>query len=529
MTEKKSDCKSCDDLTARLDRLEKRLEIQEDSTKHWKKRWSRVDEQLRDATGKISLLTVENTKFRKVIEKKNARISNLEKALFAESSEASPVAELEPDSEIQEAPPKKPRGKQRGTKGFGRKIRTELPVEEVFHDIAAAEKCCAECGKLRERLPFTEDSEEVHYVWKLVRIKHKRVKYKRTCGCTSQKRVVTAPPPPKLIPKGMLSTELWAHILIEKFLLQRPISRICKSLSLRGFVVSDGAIANGLKHLTKLFAPLYIGIRHHVRSAKHWQMDETHWRVFTDLMGKLNHKWWLWVTETKDATFFKLDPSRSSAVPMKILAGIEAGILTCDRYSAYKRLQEQGILLSYCWAHVRRDFLEIQNGFPSLKQFANKYIGWIDLLFHNNKNRVALGTETELKNILELMNRDAKRLLKRKDTHAEAAAALSSLINHWDGLTLFLHHPSIPMDNNASERALRNPVVGRKNYYGSRSIWSGCLAEMLFSIFATLEKNKVNPYQFMLSYLTACARNQGRAPQDASSFLPWNSAQKVAA
>lgn len=52
-----------------------------------------------------------------------------------------------------------------------------------------------------------------------------------------------------------------------------------------------------------------------------------------------------------------------------------------------------------------------------------------------------------------------------------------SLQNHWQGLTLFVDYPLVPMDNNAGEQALRTPVVGRKNYDGSGSLWSGDLAQ----------------------------------------------------
>jgi len=50
--------------------------------------------------------------------------------------------------------------------------------------------------------------------------------------------------------------------------------------------------------------------------------------------------------------------------------------------------------------------------------------------------------------------------------------ALQSLQSHWSGLTVFVDDPKIPMDNNASERTVRGPAMGRKNYYGSGSLWS---------------------------------------------------------
>jgi len=80
----------------------------------------------------------------------------------------------------------------------------------------------------------------------------------------------------------------------------------------------------------------------------------------------------------------------------------------------------------------------------------------------------------------------------------------------------------IPMDNNAAERKIRNPAVGRKNYYGSGAEWAGRLAMMLFSIFATLAIWKINPRTWLTWYFDACATNAGRAPENVEIFMPWN-------
>lgn len=522
MAKKKTDCKSCDDLTARLEAMEQRLDKQEASAEHWRKRWGRMSDELGEANGKISLLEKENSELKVVVEKKDAQIKGLQKKLFAPSAESTLPSESSIE-QWEEAPPKRPRGKQPAAKGHGRKIRDNLPVEEVVHDVTPEQKHCQSCGLEREPSPFFETSEEIHYTYKLVRIRHKRRKYKKACSCKSVPTFVTAPAPDKLVPKGLFSTGFWTYILLEKFWLQRPLSRICSSLALQGLEVSDGSLASSMKRLPKLFAPLYNSIRKRAREATHWQMDETHWRVFTDLMGKSNHKWWLWVTETDDTTLFTLDPSRSSNVPMRLLKDIEHGLLTCDRYSAYKPLEKQGILLSYCWSHVRRDYIKLRDGYPKLKRTANKWIEKIDSLFHCHREGSSSSEfGNELRNICELMNQDAQRVLKRKDVHPELRSTLESLLRHWNGLTLFLLHEKLPLDNNASERALRNPVVGRKNYYGNRAIWSGHLAAMLFSIFATLSKHKINHRQYMLDYLTACAQNRGSPPIDIEPFLPWN-------
>jgi transposase len=104
----------------------------------------------------------------------------------------------------------------------------------------------------------------------------------------------------------------------------------------------------------------------------------------------------------------------------------------------------------------------------------------------------------------------------------ECRKVLESLSTHWAGLTVFVEHPEVPMDNNAAERAERGPVVGRKNYYGSGAVWSGQFAALLFSLFETLQLWGLNAEQWLTSYLTACAQHGGRAPADLRPWLPWH-------
>ena len=120
------------------------------------------------------------------------------------------------------------------------------------------------------------------------------------------------------------------------------------------------------------------------------------------------------------------------------------------------------------------------------------------------------------------MQKQRDRELSEKQLRSPCRKALESLENHWEGLVRFVDDPRIPMDNNASERQVRGPALGRKNYYGSGAEWSGRLAAMLFSIFATLNLWKLNPRLWLTWFLEACAAAGGRAPADISEFLPWN-------
>ena len=84
-----------------------------------------------------------------------------------------------------------------------------------------------------------------------------------------------------------------------------------------------------------------------------------------------------------------------------------------------------------------------------------------------------------------------------------------------------MDNPQVPLDNNISENTLRGAVCGRKNHYGSGSLWSALLAATLFSILKTLVLWNINPRYWLTVYLTASAENDGEPPEDISAFLPW--------
>lgn len=78
------------------------------------------------------------------------------------------------------------------------------------------------------------------------------------------------------------------------------------------------------------------------------------------------------------------------------------------------------------------------------------------------------------------------------------------------------------MDNNVAERDARLAVVGRKNFYGSASLWSGQLAATMYGLLMTAKLWKLNPRTWLSQYLQACADNGARAPLELEPFLPWS-------
>jgi len=502
----------------------------------WKAKAQQLEQVVRRQQSQITALTQK-------LEETLARVAWLEGQVFGRKSEQCPkpvpcphdsTPALDDNTGVSDEPDgrnelRRKRGKQLGAKGYGRKRRHNLPAEDVVHDLPEDQRRCPRCDKPFAVFPGTEDSDEIEWEVVLHRRIHKRRRHVPTCHCQAVAGIVTAPCPPKLIPKGMFATSFWVRLLMEKFLFQRPLHRVRKVLALEGLCVSQGTLTGGLQRIGELLQPVYTRILERSRTANHWKMDETSWLVFEEVEGKEGHRWWLWVVITNDTVAFLLEPTRSARVPRDHLGENPEGIINADRYSVYKALGDN-ILVAFCWAHVRRDFVRIRDGYPRLRRWGESWVARINELFKLNDERLAVLSDPEafqkrdrtLREAVEAMAKQRERELKDSDLRKPARKALESLRNHWGGCILFVDHPEIPMDNNESERRLRDPAVGRKNYYGSGSLWSGALTAICFTIFQTLLKNGIDVKKWFFAYFEACAKNGGRPPEDLDEFMPWN-------
>jgi transposase len=194
------------------------------------------------------------------------------------------------------------------------------------------------------------------------------------------------------------------------------------------------------------------------------------------------------------------------------------------------QVQGGAIVLAFCRAHVRRDFLSVARTWPEQEGWAVAWVERIGELYRLDDARRAVREQAaasaaaaaELQVAVTAMAEDAEAELADAALHPARRKVLESLGNHWTGLTVFVAHPEVPMDNNTAERSERGPVGGRKNYYGSGAVWAGQLAAMSFSIPQALCLWRLNPRSWLTAYLTACAAAGGTAPEEVEAFLPWN-------
>lgn len=432
-----------------------------------------------------------------------------------------------------EAPARRCRGQQRGSPGPKRQRRSHLPERVVEHRLSEAERTCPGCGKLRPELGLKEESEQIEWEVRLVRHRHVRHRYGPSCECSVGRGIVTAPKPAKLIAKGLFGVSFWVQVLLKKYAWAQPLHRTVCELRAHGLKVSAGTLSGGLRKLKDLMVPLAGQFVLRSREGSHWHMDETRWPMFGLAEGKSRQQWWFWVVVTPEVTAFLLEPTRSGQVPQQFFAPGTQGILSVDRYAGYWALQgaDWRLQLAYCWSHQRRDFVNLGQGHPRWVKWAGQWVERIDRLFQcQGQRRQAclkepaplLGAlESEVRRQVEELKQTWERELASAQLAQEPQKLLQSMRRHWPGLTVFVDHPALPMDNNAAERANRPVAVARKNYYGSGALWSGELACACFTILATLRQQGICPRRYLQAYLEACARQGGRAPQNMEEFLPW--------
>jgi transposase len=428
------------------------------------------------------------------------------------------------------------RGQQPNNAAPQRRTHDQLPVIETTVDLPDNQKHCLACGLPFKSFPGTEDSDTIEIDVRGHRRRIQRKRYRPTCQCPQNPGIVTAPAPPKLVPKGRYGVSVWVHVLLDKFLFFRPSHRLIADLATHGIELPPGTLADNLKRIAALLEPLYQAIQRRCQAASHWHADETGWKVFVQVEEKPGHKRTLWIFRSAEAVVFAIALTRGAKEAEAFFGKEASGILSVDRYSSYKALfavKQGNLLLAFCWTHVRRDFLDLERGWDDQEAWVLQWINRIGELFHLNEQRVAaweqdsrgaafLRLDAVLRSKIEEFRQACDRELHQEKLHPARRKVLTSVVNHWDGLTVFVDHPEVAMDNSEAERRLRGPAMGRKNYWGSGAVWAGELAERCFSLFATLSLAGVNVRTWLTAFLTACAEAGGTVPTFFERLLPWN-------
>ena len=319
------------EVRGKLAEAEERIEQLEKENKELRKKRWQTEEFLQSKIRKLE----KDVKDRdKKLAKANKQLAWFRKRLFGESSEKKPERSKRAKHENKGGKEKKNRGQQPGSNGHGRTDRSGVRLADTIPIPNPGGCSCPDCGKKYLVLNVTEDTELNEIAIDIFRTIFQQLKYVSQCDCRG-KRIVTAPPPPRLYPRTDIGNSIWMYLLVQKYLNGVPTNRTLKDLKLKGFSLAEGTVTGGFSIINELLEPLNEGVLNHCRGADLWNADETTWRVF----GADKRKWWMWLIASQDAVAYVLDPSRSKKIPTEFFKG-STGILMTDRYSSYKALEE---------------------------------------------------------------------------------------------------------------------------------------------------------------------------------------------
>ena len=432
------------------------------------------------------------------------------------------------------------RGQQADKPGHGRTPRPDMERKPEDHDPPEAERVCSCCG-----LPYVKNGSHESEVIEIEVKAHVRIinrnRWRRSCSCASAPKEVVAPPVPRLFPHTLFGISFWVCFLLERYAFHRPLNRVAAWMREQGLPVSAGTLGDSIHRLIPLFEPLSQAILAQLNTATMLHGDETGWRVQSLKAIRGTSRAWLWGAVSRDAVWFHIDARRSAEAAGKLFANIGAGtILVCDAYAAYKKLARSlagGLILAWCWAHLRRKFIQAAAGHDALEAWEDRWLKRIGRIYHLNAVRLKhydpeLGMDQQSRRF-GVVHRQLKRALDKLFATAERELAgragsdrrgkpLRSLLRHRDGLCVFVDRPDVPMDNNLMERILRDPVIERKLSFGSDSLEGARYSAMMYGIFETLRMNGIDVRKWLDDWLSACAGNGGQPPEDLSPWLPWS-------
>jgi transposase len=426
------------------------------------------------------------------------------KKIFGDSSEKRPG-----DEANDEPVPEKPK-----QKGHGPKAQPKLPIVPVVHELDVADQTCTQCGSpLAEWEGQVETSEEIHVVRRRFEL-HTHIQKKYVCQCGGC--VETALGPEKLFPGARYSITVAVDIAVLKYVDHLPLERIARIWGREGLDITSQTLWDYLERGARLLTPTYQRLHEHILGMPLVGADETTWR----LMAHKGHKgesktWWVWALATPRAVFYLLKSSRGLASAKAILHGY-AGTVLCDGYGVYASLAAEcpAISLAHCWAHVRREYLEIEKAFP---EETKQILDLIGMLYATERAAPrgppgdtlrAQGRAAQSTEVLARIFGWVVETYPLQTPENGLACAIRYMANVWPGLVRFLEEPRLAIDNNATERAIRGVVIGRKNHYGSRSERGTEVAALFYSLVESAKLAGLDPAMYLESAIRAALRGE---------------------
>ncbi len=400
-----------------------------------------------------------------------------------------------------------------------------LPVREIVHKVPEEKKVCPKCGG-HDFTPLGKGKVTTVYEYIPARFEQQlHIQEKLRCKCGET--ILTAEGAPKAYDKAGYGPGLLAHLAVAKCADSIPIYRLAKQYRRSGIPVRRSSLNDLLHRTAEETAPFSRRLLELTAQEEIVQADETTVRVLAE--GRTRTAWlWSFLAQDEkgnDLIAYRYSPSRSGETPVAVLGGTK-GFLVSDGYTGYNKVTTpEGRERVGCIAHLRRHFFDALQTAPEARAA-------LDLILEVYKvEKVAaemniLGTPQHL-----ALRRDkSRRAMEELHAWLEAeqpkhlpkgplGEAIGYALNQWRPLTRFLDDARLPVDNNASERALRPAALGRKNYLFVGNDHAGQNIAGLYSLVATCEVNGINPFEYLADVLPRLASHPA---SQIDELLPHN-------
>ena len=526
-------------------------------------RLARLAEELREENAR---LRAENAEQAAELERVRADLAVLQRMLFGRSSEQSRPGRGAGGAGggAQEQDRGSGAGGKRGPGArAGRRDYSHLPRFKVVWDFPGGGYCCPQCGAPFTGLGSDHVAEQLDWLV-IVRVRADcRRRYRRACSCRVP-AAVTAPGPPKAIGKGLFSNGFIAMVFTERYVGGAEHELAGDGAGQAGGGGFAGHAGGGLR--AGRGAAGAAGGGHHgavagVVAPARGRNDVAGLRP---ARGRRPGEMVAVGVPRPGHRLLRHGPQPRSGAVLARHAGIdeETGQLTADGDEGPRRLvissdfyavyqsagkKADGLVNLYCWAHIRRYFVRAGDANPA--QLAHWTAAWLDrikALYAAHAQLMAAWEDaaapaprecaaaaarleeagTAWDEAIAVIDEVRRKQMTAPGLQEPAKKALATLDREWDGLIAHRGYPMIGLDNNPAERAIRRPVVTRKNAGGSRNEDAARLAARTWTVTATAEMAGLNLLTYLTAYLDACGRNGGKplTGADLERFLPWNAA-----
>lgn len=354
--------------------------------------------------------------------------------------------------------------------------------------------------------------------------------------------MVKAKHPRGLLHGSTVSSTLAAAIMNGKYVNAIPLYRLEQEFKRYGLAITRQNMANWMIRLgEEYFSVLYDYLHQKLYDYHVIQADET--PVFVNHDGRpAGSKSYMWVYRSgymyqdRQIVLYEYQRTRNASHPREFLKDY-SGICVTDGYQVYHTLEKEkeDLTIAGCWVHGRRKFEEALATIPA--EGKKDSVAWlvikqIQAIYREEGKLKDLPSEERLAQrqvvIQPLVDALFAYLKQKKEqivVKGKLEAAFTYLLNQEKYLRVFLNDGDVPMDNNASERAIRGFCIGKKNWEVIDPINGAKTSAVIYSIAETAKANNLKPYEYFEHLLNVIPEHMEDTDRSfLEDLLPWSPA-----